>query len=775
MNQFELIVTISLFMALIIGLTLVWSRKIGLIRASLAGIARFMWLLPIFFVFFPVAELVSIPQNRQIKTIDVIVDDSESMKTWVAGTRGSGWPKVKEIMEERCLEQACQIKEHLLSKIDSRVDTGVTPLVENIEQWHRQTSSDGWVLFSDGADWQPQRSPSGGAKGLNEGSKGLIVGVGANNVENIWIDRFDLPVFSFDQKPIVATIGVRRSGKKMLQSDLRIQTQIQAEGQIISSQNSLMKKGENSVSVKLLLPSLPRGQRLLKAQVLGVPDEQMHWDNVMLKSQEVLPNTVGLLHLLGSPSWDGRFLRRYFKSEPKFDLISFFILRDRWDSQAVNERELSLIPFPVERLFNEELPNFKAVVVQNFALYEFLQPEYQENLVSFVKNGGGLLFIGGPRSLQPSDLYSSALAEILPFEIDESERMEPSNNTGLLPFFGRRPKEIKRGPYYDESISYRAEFAAPRSDKRALVSVLDEWRQNTPDLEETKVLRGIHRIDRVKLKPNGATTLINAVTSKRKKIPLVVASYPGKGRALWVFSDSFWRLAFDTNPLVTRSSYSRFLSDSMTWLLRNEMRQPLYVRDFSLGQADKNEIRWSVVLAGAAARYFRADDSWQIKICNEVVDSRTIEMERTGGQQWSLRGVLRHSLNGGDRCAIDVQGIHRQFGSVKAHGAQIYPKTYRDDELAPLLQLLETLARKTNAQYIDYDQDFNSKYSQWVTEHFAVKAENTLPKTRVQQDHFWIFKHPMSYLFLMMLPLEVLIRRWHKIVGGSRRHRIRGD
>ena len=74
-------------------------------------------------------------------------------------------------------------------------------------------------------------------------------------------------------------------------------------------------------------------------RALPTPGEAALWDNTVNAQVEVMPNTVGVLHLLGSPSWDGRFLRRYLKSEPKYDLISFFILRDPWDSQQVNERE----------------------------------------------------------------------------------------------------------------------------------------------------------------------------------------------------------------------------------------------------------------------------------------------------------------------------------------------------------------------------------------------------------------------------------------------------
>ena len=100
-------------------------------------------------------------------------------------------------------------------------------------------------------------------------------------------------------------------------------------------------------------------------------------------------------------------------------MISFFILRDPWDIQTANEREMSLIPFPVDRLFNEELANFKVIIMQNFQMSQFLQPDYQRNLVKFVKNGGGLLFFGGPRALSAEDLVGTPLGELFPFKKQE--------------------------------------------------------------------------------------------------------------------------------------------------------------------------------------------------------------------------------------------------------------------------------------------------------------------------------------------------------------------
>ena len=45
-------------------------------------------------------------------------------------------------------------------------------------------------------------------------------------------------------------------------------------------------------------------------------------------------------------------------------------------------------------------------------------------------------------------------------------------------------------------------------------------------------------MERVKLKAEATTTLLNARTAK-ETVPLAVLLYPGKGRALWVFLTRF--------------------------------------------------------------------------------------------------------------------------------------------------------------------------------------------------------------------------------------------
>ena len=61
------------------------------------------------------------------------------------------------------------------------------------------------------------------------------------------------------------------------------------------------------------------------------------------------------------------------------------------------ERELSLIPFPMEEIFDTKLHTFDVVVFQNFGYAEpaLSIASYERNLEQYVSAGGALLVIGG--------------------------------------------------------------------------------------------------------------------------------------------------------------------------------------------------------------------------------------------------------------------------------------------------------------------------------------------------------------------------------------------
>jgi hypothetical protein len=573
-------------------LILAWIMELGLTRGLVAGLCRIGWTTPLFLCLFPESTSEQLPRTLNLRPVQVLLDDSQSMSA-VAGAAGEDWSPggepsapARELaarLQADCARLGCIPKVTRLSELAPETARGYSPLGRVIEPWLYKAGGDPWVVVSDGGDAQPREPWSTGLKNLGrprqpgEPPRGLIIGFGPDARPNVRIATVDVAPFAFEDKPLAVDVQLARDHFEGRADTERVQLQVLAGGHPLATANAVFPTGEGTTRVTATLPPLPRGQHLLTIKALPTADEKALWDNTVYAQVEALPNTVGVLHLLGSPSWDGRFLRRYLKSEPKYDLISFFILRDPWDSQQVNERELSLIPFPVERLFKEELPNFRVVVIQNFTLFQFLLPEYQENLVRFVQEGGGLLFLGGPRALQPSDLSESPLSAILPFDLSAKAAAAAPPLTPLDAFgadFAGGSDMVKdpNGPAYDETLKFSVELARPTPEKRALANVFDDWEQLKDELAAWDDAQGLHHMERVKLKPDVTTTLLNARTAQGAEIPLAVASYPGKGRAIWLFSDSLWRLATSMKEETSRQAYNRFFEAAMTWLMRQEMR-----------------------------------------------------------------------------------------------------------------------------------------------------------------------------------------------------------
>lgn len=462
-------------------------------------------------------------------------------------------------------------------------------------------------------------------------------------------------------------------------------------------------------------------------------------------------------------------MRRYLKSEPKYDLISFFILRDPWDSQHVNERELSLIPFPVERLFNQELPNFRVVVVQNFALFQFLQqPQYQHNLVKFVKQGGGLFFIGGPRALQTGDLASSALAEILPFEKPEDLVYQP---TGLPFGLGQRiDGNDGKGPYYDKDEKFQITPANPTQEQKALANIYDEWATLSEELVKLKGLEGLHRTDNVKFKKSRYTPLLNATTKAGKKLPLAVASYPGKGRAMWVFTDALWQMAMAPPATIARQTYHQFMHSAITWLMREEVNQPLIAKNLVLRLDEAHALRWYVDLQGPASKFFEKSKSWQVSVCSQEINPNQFTIDRIGEQEVRLIGRIDTSLRGGERCRFKISGNHPAFGSVKAHITEIFPRIFKDDEVGQAPHKLDELARLTGAKLAVIGKDnAEEALASWLDTVSGREGVALPNRYKSMRNFYWVLQRWWVWALLALLPLEILIRRWHLLTGSSRR------
>src|SRR5258706_2020004 len=154
------------------------------------------------------------------------------------------------------------------------------------------------------------------------------------------------------------------------------------------------------------------------------PGEQIADNNQKDFKVEVRRDKLRVLTLSGSPAWNYRFLRMALKQDPFIDLVSFVFLRTPTDVVDVPDSQLSLIPFPIDEIFLEELKNFDVLLLDDFSYRSYFNVMYLERVRDFVRDGGGLAMLGGARSFDSGGYADSPLREVLPVELDGKGRYQ---------------------------------------------------------------------------------------------------------------------------------------------------------------------------------------------------------------------------------------------------------------------------------------------------------------------------------------------------------------
>lgn len=297
------------------------------------------------------------------------------------------------------------------------------------------------------------------------------------------------------------------------------------------------------------------GKAVFTLEVGAGPDEEITVNNRRQFVIRIIRDKIRVLQVVGRPSWDERFLRKLLKKNPNVDLISFFILRTGTNIMIAGRDELSLIPFPTQELFEEQLGSFDLVIFQNFTYRGYHMERYLPLIRDFVANGGGFVMIGGDQSFASGGYDGTAIEEFLPVELPS-----PSGGASALVDFDRfRPKLATAG----ERHPITALSLVPE-DNAALWAALPE-------------LTGVNRV--ISVRP-GAQVLLEHPTLKAgdRPAPVAVASQYRDGRVLAVMTDTTWHWDFlAAGEGGDNRHYYKFWGNAIRWLIKDPDLEPVRV------------------------------------------------------------------------------------------------------------------------------------------------------------------------------------------------------
>ncbi len=168
------------------------------------------------------------------------------------------------------------------------------------------------------------------------------------------------------------------------------------------------------MSGKTLSVRLDRaGPTAIEATVEAAPGEISTLNNRAAVTVNGVRDKLRVLLVSGQPHPGERAWRNLLKSDAAVDLVHFTILRPPEKEELTPLRELSLIVFPVQELFDRRLYDFDLVVFDRFVARGVLAPEYLSRVADYLRRGGAVLVAAGPEFAGPQSLYYTALGEAL--------------------------------------------------------------------------------------------------------------------------------------------------------------------------------------------------------------------------------------------------------------------------------------------------------------------------------------------------------------------------
>jgi len=338
---------------------------------------------------------------------------------------------------------------------------------------------------------------------------------------------------------------------------------------------------------RVIFPFTPDrvGKFLYDISVPVQPGEAISENNRRAFVLKVVREKIRVVHVAGRPSWDARFLRAALKSDPNIDLVAFFILRSPSDIEFAPSEETSLIPFPCQELFQDQLRSFDLLILQNFNYSAYCSQFLQPAIVPFVEGGGSVAMIGGDLSFSSGGYYGSELSQILPVVLS------PDELSG-----GASSRLIDAEPFVPK--------LTPAGRNHVVTALALDVKENAQRWEQVPPLDGLNLVQKARQQ---ATVLLSHPKLKDQDgnpMPVLSVAELGKGRTLALQADSTWKWAF--TPAAARqaargegdgrsTTYQRFFDQSIRWLIRDPSLRLLRVEvaesELRRGQPVRVEVR----------------------------------------------------------------------------------------------------------------------------------------------------------------------------------------
>jgi len=586
-----------------------------------------------------------------------------------------------------------------------------TRLVELLQAAARdRAAQSAIVVFSDGI--------ANGAQTSIEGMAPLpvpvfAVGVGeAQGFTDVRITKLGAPDFAFRSREFKIDLTIQASGMK----GKTVPLFFNRGRNLITSRSVTIDDDLFEQKVTLAFTPKELGTHGFSVSIPAQVGEQITQNNHKDFKVEVRRDKIRILTLSGSPAWNYRFLRMAMKQDPLIELVSFVFLRTPTDSVDVPETQLSLIPFPIDDIFLEELKNFDLIFLDDFSHRAYFNPVYLERVRDFVRDGGGLAMFGGPRGFDSGGYGESALREVLPVELD-----------------GKGVFEMRDG---------LQAALTPAGKAHPITRLVPDPKANEEAWRKLPALTGMNQVRRVR-----GETLLTAGGA-----PLLAIGRHGKGRTLALMTDDAWRWNFiAVGNKQTPQHHLKLMRQAVRWLAQEPSFEQVQLQPIALSQpGEKVAIKLRVLKDDFTPT---REASVQLRVFTPEGEPILVAAA-AGTEEGEYAGEFTPTREGTYRVEAEASLSGKSLGKDRSSFTAAYFFGEADDG-RPRLDLLKQIAESSKGEYIAIE-DWNDK----ALERIAARLDSIAPSEIVEQrqTRLWSNLWPFA-IMLALLSIEWWMRR----------------
>lgn len=301
--------------------------------------------------------------------------------------------------------------------------TRIGPALEFVRRELQSVPLSGIVLVTDGGDHDPE-SLEDAILGLRaEGLPVHVVAAGRDRLDpDVEVERLEMPRTVLRGSTVVADVVVAHAGL----GGRRVPVLVEEEGRILASQEVELPRGAGSVTVRIPFRLDDAGVRHLSVRVPVQGGEVVEENNQRDTQVRVREGREKILYYEGEPRFEVGFLRRAVRDDENLQVV---VLQrtgeERFLRLDVDDGEELVGGFPRTR---EELFRYRGLVLGSVEASSFTQDQLRM-IADFVdRRGGGLLVLGGRRSLAEGGYAGTALAPVLPVDLGSDVSSAQGNN-----------------------------------------------------------------------------------------------------------------------------------------------------------------------------------------------------------------------------------------------------------------------------------------------------------------------------------------------------------